>query len=288
MLPRMIRFPFMVLLVAAACKPEASPPPATASSASSASPAPAAGMGVPWKPAERLKVRVLASVPHDAEAYTQGLVWSDGMLYESAGQYGQSSLRQVDPKTGEVLRSVQVPQRYFAEGLARVGDRLIQLTWQEGAAFLYDLATFERRGELPYSGEGWGLCWDGKRLIMSDGSDRLTFRDPATFAATGGVSVTLDGQPVMRLNELECVDGAVWANVWQSDAILRIDPETGRVAAAVDASGLLTPEEAARAEVLNGIAYKPETKTFLITGKYWPKMFEVVFEPYGSTDGRNR
>src|SRR6185436_2582257 len=138
MLSRMIRFLLMVLLVAAACKPETAPPPAAASAAA---PAPAAGMGVPWKPAERLRVKVLASVPHDASAYTQGLVWSDGMLYESAGQYGQSSLRQVDPKTGKVLRSVPVPQRYFAEGLALVGDRLLQLTWQEGTAFVYDLAT---------------------------------------------------------------------------------------------------------------------------------------------------
>ena len=272
MLPRMIRSLALVVLMAGACRPETSPPPAAAS------PEPAAPAAAPAKPAERLKVRVVASTPHDAGAYTQGLVWSDGNLYESAGQYGQSSLRQVDPKTGRVLRSVQVPPRYFAEGLARVGDRLIQLTWNEQTAFVYDLATFERRGELPYSGPGWGLCFDGQRLILSDGSNRLSFRDPATFATTGGVDVTLEGQPVMQLNELECVDGAVYANVWQSDDILRIDPSTGRVTAVIDASGLLAPEEAARAEVLNGIAWKPETKTFLLTGKYWPKMFEAVFE----------
>jgi glutaminyl-peptide cyclotransferase len=274
----MIRSFFLVLLMAAACKPEASPPPATAAPAASPGAGAGAGTGIPWKPAEHRKVKVLASVPHDPEAFTQGLIWSEGALYESAGQYGHSSLRQVDPKTGKVVRSVQVPPRYFAEGLARVGDRLFQLTWQEGAALVYDVATFERRGELPYSGEGWGLCYDGRRLIMSDGSNRLSFRDPTTFATTGGVNVTLDGRPAMQLNELECVDGAVYANVWQSNEILRIDPEAGRVTAVIDASGLLTWKESIRADVLNGIAYKPETKTFLLTGKHWPKMFEVVFE----------
>lgn len=274
---RVIRSLALVLLMAGACKPEASPPPAAASPA--AAPASAvAPASAAEPPAEHRKVKVLSSMPHDAAAYTQGLVWSEGALYESAGQYGHSSLRQVDPKTGKVLRSVEVAPQYFAEGLARVGDRLIQLTWQEGTALVYDLATFERRGELPYSGEGWGLCFDGQRLILSDGSNRLSFRDPATFATTGGVNVLLDGRPVMSLNELECVDGAVYANVWQTDEIVRIDPATGRVTAVIDASGLLTPKEAARAEVLNGIAWKPETKTFLLTGKYWPKMFEAVFE----------
>jgi glutamine cyclotransferase len=269
----------LVLLMAWACKPESTPPPAAADPAPAAAPAGTAAAGIPWKPPEQLKVKVLGSVPHDRGSYTQGLVWSDGALYESAGQYGESDLRQVDPKTGKVLRSVALPDRYFAEGLARVGDRLIQITWHEGVALLYDLATFERRGELPYSGEGWGLCHDGKRLIMSDGSNRLTFRDPATFATTGGVDVTLQGKPVTSLNELECVDGAVYANIYGTQQIVRMDPETGRVTAVIDASGLLTREDVAGgAEVMNGIAYKPETKTFLLTGKLWPKMFEVVFE----------
>lgn len=226
---------------------------------------------------ERLKVQVVSTRPHDPGAYTQGLLLHGGSLYESAGLYGVSSLREVDPKTGVVKRRVAVPQQYFAEGLALVGDRLIQLTWQEKVAFVYDLATFEKKGEFHYDGEGWGLCYDGRRLVMSDGSDRLTFRDPKTFAPTGSVNVTYSGRPAFQLNELECVDGMVYANVWGSDAILRIDPRTGRTTAVIDASGLLTPDEAARAEVLNGIAWDPAKKTFLITGKNWPKVFEVKF-----------
>jgi glutamine cyclotransferase len=235
--------------------------------------------GGPAPPAARLAAKVLSTRPHDPSAYTQGLVWHRGALYESDGLYGSSSLRQVDPVTGEVRRRVNLPDGFFAEGLAAVGGRLIQLTWREGVAFVYSLAAFERAGEFHYQGEGWGLCYDGRRLIMSDGSDRLSFRDPKSFALQGEVQVLLDGRPVHELNELECVEGAVYANVWMTDDILRIDPQTGRVDAVIDASGLLTAEEMAHAEVLNGIAYLPETKTFLITGKLWPKMFEVVWVP---------
>jgi glutamine cyclotransferase len=245
--------------------------PAGAGSASAQAPGPAV---------ERLKVKVLATRPHDPEAYTQGLLWHDGRLYESTGLYeGQSSLREVNPETGEVLRSTRLAPKYFAEGLALVGDRLIQITWQEGTAFVYGLAQFDPRGQFSYTGEGWGLAYDGKRLIMSDGTDRLTFRDPVTFDSLGGVNVSEDGKPVLNVNELEWVDGVLYANVWQTDRILRIDPATGRVSAEIDASGLLNVTEAAKAEVLNGIAWRPDTKTFYITGKRWPKMFEVVFVP---------
>lgn len=230
-------------------------------------------------PVEHLKVKVLATRPHDPEAYTQGLLWHDGRLFESTGLYGHSSLREVKPETGEVLRSTPLPAKYFGEGLALVDDRLIQITWQEGVAFVYDLAKFDPRGQFSYTGEGWGLTYDGKRLIMSDGTDRLTFRDPVTFDSLGGVNVSQDGKPVLNVNELEWVDGVLYANVWQTDRILRIDPATGRVTAEIDASGLLSAKEAADAEVLNGIAWRPGTKTFYITGKRWPKMFEVVFVP---------
>ena len=179
--------------------------------------------------AERLRVKVLSVWPHDPTSYTQGLVWDRGTLYESAGLYGRSSLRQVDPRTGEVLRRLDVPPGFFAEGLAQVGERLVQLTWKEGVAFVYDVRSFERVGELHYQGEGWGLCDDGRRLVMSDGSDRLSFRDRQTFALLGGVDVRLDGRPARQLNELECVGGAVYANVWMTDEILRIDPAGGRV-----------------------------------------------------------
>jgi glutamine cyclotransferase len=238
----------------------------------------AAPAAVPAPP-ERLKVEVVSVRPHDPEAFTQGLLLHDGSLYESAGNYGKSSLREVDPKTGVVKRKVAVPPEYFAEGLALVDDRLIQLTWKEEKALVYNRADFKPMGEFRYDGEGWGLCWDGTRIVMSDGSDRLTFRDPKTFATLSTLNVTRDGKPAPELNELECVDGVVWANVWQSDDILRIDPKDGRVTGVVDASGLLTPEERQKTDVLNGIAWDPAAKTFLITGKLWPKMFEVRFVP---------
>ncbi len=235
---------------------------------------------VPASP-ERLKVEIVSVRPHDPEAFTQGLLLHGGSLYESAGNYGKSSLREVDPKTGAVKRKVAVPAEYFAEGLALVDDRLIQITWKEEKALVYNRADFKPVGEFRYDGEGWGLCWDGARIVMSDGSDRLTFRDPKTFATLSTLNVTREGKPVPELNELECVDGLVYANVWQTDEILRINPKDGRVTAVIDASGLLTPEERQKADVLNGIAWDPAAKTFLITGKLWPKLFEVRFVPAG-------
>jgi glutaminyl-peptide cyclotransferase len=246
--------------------PEAEVPPARAAASSADAP-------------ERLTVKVLSIRPHDAGAYTQGLLLHGGSLFESTGLNGSSSLREVDPGTGEVKRRVSLPQQYFGEGLALVGDYLIQLTWKDEKAFVYRLSDFKPAGELRYDGEGWGLCWDGRRLVMSDGSDRLTFRDSETFAVLGEVHVSLAGRPIDRLNELECVDGTVYANVWQTDDILRIDPASGKVTAVIDASGLLTPAERQAADVLNGIVWDPARRTFLITGKLWPKVFEVTFVP---------
>lgn len=201
----------------------------------------------------------------------------NGSLYESTGLYGQSSLREVDPATGTVIRQIPLTELYFAEGLERVEDRLIQITWQEQIAFVYDIATFTQIKTFTYEGEGWGLCYDGTALYMSNGSDQLTVRDPDTFVVRQTIPVTLDGQPVVRLNELECVGSTIFANIWQTDTIVQIDKVTGQVVASIQADGLLTPEEAAATDVLNGIVYLPATDTFLITGKLWPAMFEVRF-----------
>lgn len=228
---------------------------------------------------ERLRVEVVDAYPHDRTAFTQGLVLSNGLLYESTGLVGRSSLRHVEVKTGRVIRQVSVPPPYFAEGLALVGPALHQLTWQDGKAFVYDAASLDKRQELDYSGEGWGLCHDGREFVMSDGSARLTFRGTETFRPVREMVVRLDGQPVERLNELECVGGDIYANVWMTDRIVRIDARTGQVTAAIDASGLLTPSERVGVDVLNGIAYDAADRTFLITGKLWPRLFRVRFVP---------
>ncbi|WP_419918869.1 glutaminyl-peptide cyclotransferase [Candidatus Poriferisocius sp.] len=225
--------------------------------------------------------RVIATYPHDTTAFTQGLLWHDGLVYESTGLRGQSVLRTVDLSTGRVLRETAGDPQYFGEGLALVDDRLVWLTWQAGVAGVYDRDTLDPEGGFTYAGEGWGLCHDGTRLVMSNGSSTLTFRHPETFEVLGSVRVTdADGQPVDRLNELECVGDYVWANVWLTDLIVVIDPGSGTVAAEADMSAIINPHPAGtdNNDVLNGIAYRPDTATFLITGKRWPTMFEVGFE----------
>jgi glutaminyl-peptide cyclotransferase len=228
---------------------------------------------------EDLRVHVLRSVPHDHAAFTQGLLLYDGKLYESTGLLGQSTLRRTDPDSGAVEARVALEPDLFGEGLARVGGRLIQLTWQNHRALVWTLATLQREREFTYDGEGWGLCFDGRRLIMSDGSDRLAFRDPDTFVKTGEVAVRRAGVPVRNLNELECFGGVVYANVWEDTHIARIDPATGDVTGWIDASGLLSAEDRRGADVLNGIAQVPNTNHLLITGKLWPAAFEVEIVP---------
>lgn len=238
-------------------------------------------MGVqadPARAAPSIAPRVVVEHPHDSRAFTQGLVHHGGVFYESTGLRGSSTLRRVEPTTGVVTRSIDLDASEFGEGLARVDDRLIQLTWQEGVAHVYDLSTFEPQGSFAYQGEGWGLCYDGERLVMSDGSDQLFFRDPISFEVVGAMSVVDEGEPVFQLNELECVDGVVLANVWMTENIVVIDPDTGVVLQQIDASGLLTPEEAASADVLNGIARDETSGRYYLTGKLWPKLFEVELD----------
>lgn len=230
---------------------------------------------------EQLRVEVLETLPHDTDAFTQGLEIVDGVLYEGTGQSGRSYVSATDFATGEELARVDLPAPLFGEGITVTDSSLWQLTWTDGVAFERDPVTLEERRTVEYEGEGWGLCHQAEqdRLVMSDGSSELTFRDPETFEAIGSVEVTAAGEPVTNLNELECVDGVVYANVWLTDEIVRIDPETGEVTGEIDASGLLTDEEAQAADVLNGIARVPGCDSFLITGKLWPHMFRVEFVP---------
>lgn len=226
---------------------------------------------------EELTVRVVAEYPHDPEAFTQGLVWYQERLYESTGGYGVSALRRIELASGAVEHEVELPPELFGEGLERVGDRLVQLTWQEQIARVYDLDTFELLDELPYAGQGWGLCFDQVDLVRSDGTDTLSFHDAGSLAPLRRLRVSWGDRPILYLNELECLDGEIFANVWQTDSIVRIDSTSGSVTARIDASSLRARELGDRAGVLNGIAYRPETGTFLLTGKNWPKLFEVVF-----------
>jgi glutaminyl-peptide cyclotransferase len=226
-----------------------------------------------------LRVEVLDELPHNPASFTQGLLWLDGDLYESNGGYGESRLLRVDPATGQAELAVELPESLFGEGLARVDDRLVQLTWRAGTALVYDLRTFEVEDRLSYRGEGWGLCHDGQELVMSDGSSWLTRRDPSTFRELSRVQVTLEGSPVAYLNELECAEGWIYANVYLQDRIVRIAPTSGEVVAVIDASSLRQRlgSRIRRGDALNGIAFRPDTATFLVTGKNWPTLFEVIF-----------
>lgn len=228
----------------------------------------------------RFRCEIVAVWPHDRGAFTQGLVFRRGGFLESTGLNGRSSLREVELKTGRVLKQVAVANAYFAEGLAVIGDRAFQLTWQSRLGFIYDADTFRRLGDFAYEGEGWGLTTDGRSLILSDGTARIRFLDPATFQVTRVIEVTANGRPVTKLNELEWIEGELFANVWQTDEILRINPATGQVVGVVDCAGLLAPQDRGPdADVLNGIAYDAAGGRLFLTGKNWPKVFEVRLVP---------
>jgi glutamine cyclotransferase len=230
--------------------------------------------------------RVVKTYPHDANAYTQGLIFRGGFLYESTGQHGQSTLRRVKLDTGEVLQQRRIDRVHFAEGLAEWKGRLYQLTWQSNIAFVYDLATFAPITTLKYPGEGWGLAAGSDSLILSDGTADLRFLDPATFKEIRRVTVRDGGTAIDQLNELEFVRGEVWANVWHTDRIARIDPRTGRVTGWIDLSGLMAMYRLDAESVLNGIAYDPASQRLFVTGKMWPKLFEIQVVPKASPAGR--
>lgn len=227
--------------------------------------------------------QIINQYPHDPTAFTQGLVWYDGVFYEGTGLRGESTLRRVEPETGEVQQIISLPDNYFGEGIVLWEDQIIQITWQEQTAFVYDRETFEQIGEFTYDTEGWGITHDGRQLIMSDGTNTLYFRDPETFAETGQIQVMDGSTPISQLNELEYIDGEVWANIWQTDRIARINPETGQVTGWLDLAGLRPPETLADSNaVLNGIAYDAENGRLFVTGKRWPFLYEIEIVPADS------
>ncbi len=221
---------------------------------------------------------VVQSFPHDPEAFTQGLVYVDGEFYESTGLHGESTIRRVEIATGRVLQRRAIDAKYFGEGLALVGDELLQLTWQHNVGFVYDRKTFTPKGTFSYATEGWGIAYDAKGgLVMSDGSDTLFWLDPKTRKVLRSLRVTDAGQPVSQLNELEWIEGEIWANVWMTDRVARINPSTGVVNAWVDFSTLWPPyRRTPSADVFNGIAYDPAGKRIFVTGKKWPRVYQVA------------
>ena len=224
----------------------------------------------------RYGYRVVNSYPHDHTAYTQGLFWYDGYLYESTGQTGQSTFRKVDLETGEVLQSHKLEDKYFGEGAVVLGDKMYQLTWQHNRGFIYDAATLEPLGEFGYTGEGWGLTTDGEYLYMSDGTEKIAVYDPATFRKLRTIEVYGTEGRITQVNELEWIEGEIWANVYQSDVVLRIDPATGAVMGIVDLRRILpSADKDIHTDVLNGIAYDPDTGRIFVTGKNWKKLFEI-------------
>ncbi|MCD8185815.1 MAG: glutaminyl-peptide cyclotransferase [Rikenellaceae bacterium] len=220
--------------------------------------------------------RVIHSYPHDPKAYTQGLYWHEGYLYESTGQTGQSTLRQVDLQSGEVLKSQPLEDKYFGEGAAYLDGKIYQLTWEHGIGFIYDADSFEKLGEFGYAGEGWGLTTDGRYLYMSNGTEKILVIDPETFRTVRTIEVYTHESRVNYLNELEWIEGEIWANIYLTDMIVRIDPQSGVVNGIVDLKRILPPaDKDLTTDVLNGIAYDPDTGRIFVTGKNWKKLFEI-------------
>ncbi len=225
--------------------------------------------------------KIVNSYPHDAKAFTQGLVYEDGFMYEGTGLYGSSSLRKVELETGHILKNHNLPEHYFGEGLTIHGDKITQLTWRSNVGFVYDKENFLLVRKFNYPTEGWGVTYDGKNLIMSDGSDTLYSMDPIANKEISRIKVNYKGRPVSRLNELEYVNGEVFANIWMTDIIARISPETGKVTGWIDLRGLSDDFGSGRADqVLNGIAYDNKGDRLFVTGKLWPKIYEITLQRF--------
>ena len=266
----------LVLAAAAGCRAKSNGSYAREQQQAAAAPSAAGSPRADAKQVPVYRFEVVNAWPHDPKAFTQGLVFHDGALLESTGQYGESSLRKVELKTGRVLKRRDVPPRYFAEGLTLFRGKLYQLTWQENKGFICDPESLEVQGEFYFDGEGWGLTHDGESLILSDGTNQIRFLDPETFKVRRTVSVFDRGRPLRDINELEFVKGEIYANVWHTDKIARIDPRTGALLGWIDLTGLLPPSERGDSEaVLNGIAYDEAGDRLFVTGKLWPKLFEV-------------
>lgn len=266
---RIEHFALIGLLMIAACTPQPSPTP-IAPDTPIQPPAPSAPPITP----PRYSFRIVNTYPHDPGAFTQGLVFEGGDLYEGTGLRGKSTLREVDLITGEVIQSLALDPKLFGEGITFFNGSIYQLTLTSGIGFIYDPDSFSKQGEFSYTPEGWGLTHDGRQLIMSDGTAELRFLDPETVEEIGHITVTDRGQPIQWLNELEYVEGEIYANIWQSDEIVRIAPDTGEILGRIDLSGLLGDEP--EAGILNGIAYDSKSGRLFVTGKNWPKLFEIA------------
>ena len=268
-MPRLVLISLLILSLVAlgACSSDADRPGATEAEATAETP-----------PVH--SYTIINAYPHDRQAFTQGLVLDQGILYEGTGLRGRSSLRRVDLTTGRVLQLRALPAQFFGEGITVFGPHIIQLTWQSQVGFVYDKTNFTLLRTFTYPTEGWGITHDGQRLIMSDGTSTLYFLDPATLGEIGQLHVQDDSGPVVRLNELEYVQGSIYANIWQTDRIARIDPESGQVTAWIDLAGLLPLEDRVeQVDVLNGIAYDADQDRLFVTGKLWPKLFEIQIHP---------
>jgi len=229
-------------------------------------------------------VDVVHTYPHDPTAFTEGLFYLNGFLYESTGLEQHSSIRKVRLETGKVLQKLDLPAQYFGEGIVNWKRHLVSLTWKSHVGFVRDLATFQVQRQFPYEGEGWALTQDGKQLIMSDGTSELRLLNPETLLQSGRIQVTLDGKPLRNLNELEWVKGEIYANVWQTNWIVRIDPHNGEVVGLINLAGLLSASDFVKGQtdVLNGIAYDPKGDRLFVTGKNWPKLFEIRLRKQGT------